>query len=221
MDVTLPEAVLLVALDDEKGNTGNQSLDIGLAAAVLLELARADGVTVADEKVVTAGGAPPTDPLLGDALALIADDGKPRKPKHWVDRFPGKLKPFKERVAGGLVERGVLTEERSKVLGLFPTTRWPEADAAPERHLRERLQAVLVQGAEPAEPEALLIGLLEPMDLVKAVVDKDDRKAAKQRAKEIKETGIAGEAVRESVQAMEAAIMMSVVIPVVVATGSS
>jgi len=222
MELTLPEEVLLIALDDEKGHSSNSALDLGLAGGTLLELARAEAVAVdADEKVVPTGAAAPQDPLLRDALTVITDDGKARKPKHWVEKLPGKLRPLKDAVASGLVDKGVLSEERSKVLGVFPRTRWPEADPAPERHLRERLHAVLVQGAEPTEQEALLVGLLEPMDLVKHVVGKGDRKQARQRAKAIKETGIAGDAVRKSVQAMQTAVMVAVIVPATVTAGGN
>ena len=81
-------------------------------------------------------------------------------------------------MAARLVERGVLSEDRHKVLGLFGVDRWPEADPEPERALRERLRAELTGAAEVSERTALLAPLLRASDLVGKVVAKDERKAA-------------------------------------------
>jgi hypothetical protein len=209
----LPEQLLLLALDDDKGtDQSSYGSDPGLAAGLLLELAREDLVRV-DGKHLHAEPGSPSHPLVREALEAIRTDDKPRKAEDWVGRLPKELKPLRDRVAGGLVEQGVLDERRSKVLGIFDRTRWPEADPAPERELRARLREVLVTGREPTEQEALLVGLLEPLRLVDRVVEKDERKAAGRRAKEVAEQGIAGDAVRDAVSAVQAAVMTAAIVP--------
>jgi len=142
-----------------------------------------------------------------------------------VNGLPRKLKPLAAQVGQSLADRGVLAEQRAKVLGIFPTTRWPEVDPNPERELRQRLTGVLVQGVEPGPHTALLISLLTPLGLVNGLVDKQDRKGAAARAKDIaKETASAtatSAAVSRSVQAVQAAIMVAVLVPVMVSTTGS
>ena len=70
----------------------------------------------------------------------------------------------------------MLEEERHKTLGLFASTRYPERDPAPERELRAQLRAVLVDDAEPSPFVTSLLGLLVPLDLVKRVVDRSERR---------------------------------------------
>ena len=80
--------------------------------------------------------------------------------------------------------RGVLDERRHKTLGLFTSTRYPELDPGPETELRARLRRVLVDGAETRTPRTTaLLGLLVPLDLVKRVVERDERKAAQARVR--------------------------------------
>ncbi|MDO9357207.1 MAG: GPP34 family phosphoprotein, partial [Solirubrobacteraceae bacterium] len=127
----IAEELFLLTHDDESGKgSGTMGLDNGYAGALLLDLAAA-GLIDADDELVRpatyAGGTPP-HPLLEDALAELRASKEPRKAKHWVNKLPGALKPIGTRVGASLVERGVLSEERSKVLGLFPTTKWPEVD---------------------------------------------------------------------------------------------
>ncbi|MGQ0773930.1 MAG: hypothetical protein ACT4NY_05855 [Pseudonocardiales bacterium] len=70
---------------------------------------------------------------------------------------------------------------------------------------------------EPATSDPLLLGLLAPLDLVGSLVDKDQRRAAKKRSKEIAYEGIVGTAVSDAVREIQAAVMVAVIVPVVAA----
>ncbi len=70
---------------------------------------------------------------------------------------------------------------------------------------------MLLGDREPAERDALLLGLLVPLDLVGGLVEKDQRRTAKTRAKEIAEGGVAGTAVPDAVREIQAAVMVPVV----------
>ena len=223
MELLLAEQTLLVALDDAKGtNTATWAGDGGLAAALLLDLGHRELLHVdADRRLVAVDGEVPGHELLAEAHAAVRASEKPRKADDWLVRLPGQLKPLRERLARGLVARGLLSEERSRLFGIFPQTRFPAADPGPERELRQRLTDVLVAGRAPTEEEALLIGLLAPLGLVDRVVAKDQRRAARQRAEQIGELGVTGPAVRDAVQALQAAVLTAAVIIPAVTGGSS
>ena len=206
VDLILAEQTLLIALDDEKGRDRTQwGSDPGLAGALLLDLARLELVTVdAAGKIVAVDGALPGHELLRDAYTTIRGSSRPRKAKRWVGRLPRELKPLRRRLSRGLVQRGILSEQRSKWFGVLPRTRFPTVDPAPERELRERLRGVLLAGRDPSEEEALLLGLLEPLGLIDSLVAKGQRRAARKRAKTVAEQGVAGNAVRDAIHAVQA-----------------
>ena len=106
----------------------------------------------------------------------------------------------------------MLSEQRRKVLGLFKTTRFPEADPEPERELRQRLRAVLLSERQPTPEDAMLIGLLRPYDLPEQLVPKERRQDAKRRAEEVAEDGTAAKAVAGALQEIQGAILASVAI---------
>jgi hypothetical protein len=222
MDLILAEELLLLFLDDEKGSdTASWGGDPGLAGAILLDLTRLHAIGEADGKLVATPGARPEHPLLAAAHDAIAADAKRRDAKGWVGRLPKELKPLRERVAERLVERGVLSEQRRRVLGLFPTARFPEADPAPEAELRERLRAVLVTERQPTPQDAMLVGLLRPYDLVAKLVPKDRRKDAKRRADDIAEGGAAAKAVDDTLKGIQAAVMASTTAAIVATTATA
>jgi hypothetical protein len=152
------------------------------------------------------------DAGLEGAMRLDAELGAP---------VPGGDGKPAERVATGLVERGVLDAERSKTLGLFKSVRFPQRDPEPERALRAHLRDVLVERAEPTEWDALLLSLLVPLDLVKRVVDRSERKAAEARAKDIADRGPVGDAVRKEVQKEVTAMIVSSVVVTTTTTVTS
>lgn len=151
-------------------------------------------------------------PLLAGVHQRIARD-QPRLARHWVTKLPRHLKVGRA-VGHSLAGRGVLEERRTKVLGLFARTTWPERDPGPERRLRAELTGVLVGGLAPTAATASLIGLLEALGVTRRLLtgglDPEQRKRARAAAKAIgrdqrKMTGVSS-AVAISVREAQAAI---------------
>ena len=115
----------------------------------------------------------------------------------------------------------MLSEERRKFLGIFKTTRFPEANPGPERELRERLRAILVGERQPTPEDAMLIALLRPYDMPERLVPKDRRKDAKRRAEEVADGGVAAAAVKDALQQIQGAILASVAISAATVTVTS
>ena len=151
----IAEELLLLLLDEESGKLlvdAQTHADPALAGSVLVELAIAGRVDIAAENdgggesaTVKAGrlyvrdASPIGDPLLDEAMNRMADwTGK--RPQTVVQKL---VKGLRKTLAGRLAAAGVLSEEHARVLGLFPTTRWPERDARPEHEIRARVAAVL------------------------------------------------------------------------------
>jgi len=222
MDLIIAEQLLLLFLDDDKGSErASWGGDPGLAGALLLDLTAAGAIGERDGKLVATPSVALEHPALRAAYAAVAASEKPRDAKGWVGRLPKELKPLAGTIADPLVERGVLAEERRKLLGLFKTTRFPQVDPAPERELRERLRAVLLGERTPAPQEAMLVALLQPYDLVGKLVPGDRRKEAKQRAKALAEGGAAVKAVDDAIKGIQAAVIASTTAAIAASTAVS
>lgn len=204
----LAEEVLLIALDDKRGDDRSSwGIDSGLAGAVLLDLAERGCIGDDAGRLTAADCEPLDDPLLAETLELVR--AEPDDAKGWVAKLPKRLEPLRQRVADGLVERGILEHERRRVLGLFPANRHPEVDPEPERELRERLRTVLEGEREASPREALLISLLEPHGLATGLVPKERRKQAGERAKAITDGGSVSSAVGDAVEQIQAATVVA------------
>jgi hypothetical protein len=80
------------------------------------------------------------------------------------------------------------------------------------------LHDVLVMGAEPDPDTAALLSLLVPLDLVKRLVPREERKAAAARAKAVAERGPVGDAVRAAVQREIAAVVAATLVATTAST---
>jgi len=219
----IAEDLLLLLLDDESGKMTNSTyLETGVGGALLVELALGGHVEVlkgsglwARAKVHPTDAQRPTDPILVEALGLVAE--KERTAEDLVGRLGRKRR---EALLARLEADGILRREEDSVLGLFPRRRWPTVDSSHERDVRRKLGDALVRGATPDERTAALVALLSSLDIVHKVVDREGLPARdlKKRAKQISEGDWAAKAVRDAVQATQAAIAAGAIVATTAAT---
>ncbi|WP_229350563.1 GPP34 family phosphoprotein [Streptomyces sp. UNOB3_S3] len=105
----------------------------------------------------------------------------------------------------------MLIEQQHRVLGLFATRRYPEANGAPEKELRQRLQAVVLGGVAPDERTAGLIALIHAAKLHRLAFPGVPRKQVADRMAEVASGQWAAESVRTAIRDMQAAMAAVVV----------
>ena len=215
--LALPDELLLVALDDERGTRAHATeLEPGLAGAVLVDLALRGRLDVDGRTLRTVDPSPAGDAVLDEALATIAGEPRDRPVKHWVRTLQ---KGVRERVADRLVAAGVLRQDEQKALWVFPVTRLPAADLASEAAVRARLDDAVLRGVTPDERTAALAALVHATSLGRTVFPEMKRRALDRRLAELGEGQWAAEAVRRVVQ--EAAAATAAVIAATAVTTTS
>jgi len=149
--IALAEELLLLAYDDQTGKaTGSRiGLDLGMAAAVLVDLALNGNLTVIDPT-------PVGDPIEDAVLAKAAADD-PHTPAQWLQRLRHGLRA---RVLEDLVARGVVRDVDETQLEFIHVHRYPTTDHAYEAEIRKRLAEALITEAAPDERTAALATLL-------------------------------------------------------------
>jgi hypothetical protein len=201
--VLLVHDLMLLLLDDESGKQRPlTALPQLLAGALLVELAAAGVVDVDDRGRLLRAAAPaPTEPLLADATRTVED--------HLGKKPDRALRPLgngvRERAVADLVGAGILTEQKHKTLGLFPTTRHPAVSTAYEDELRARVTAVLEGQVRPDHRTGPVIALLQASGALPKIVPVSDRKRARTIAKEVSEGNWAAASVRRAVKAAQSA----------------
>jgi len=218
-ELTLSEQLLLLALQDEKGTVisrASMALDFGLTGALLMELALRDRIAVRDGKLGIMVSDPTGDPLLDEVLNnIVGRDGKPRPLRYWLPRLARKIKRLRHRVADRLVASGILRCEHRRILGIFPSVRYPTVNPLPELETRERLKSAILMDAEPGKDTIVLAGLLKACNLVQEVFDKRTKKQALRRLRKLTADEPVSRAVGETVAAVQAAVTAAVTTAVI------
>lgn len=168
MDITLPQALLLLSLNDKTGKTEDGYYQPALAGAALADLFLHNTIELqADPEVIV--------PLrhsvdLGAFLSIcdqaIGSASKPQGLVYWVNQLAAQ-KDFIATIADELCHLGALTRESTKVFGLFSRTVWPEASPAMESALKaEMAQAMFQETGAVNERICLTIALAQAVDLL-------------------------------------------------------
>ncbi|RXR26851.1 GPP34 family phosphoprotein [Oerskovia turbata] len=223
------EDYLLLVLDDVTGRpVGDASyLQQVAAGALLVELALTGRVDLAGDssgwrsgRVVVRDQASTGSALLDDALVTVkSKEGS--TPKSLVEVL-SRSRPA-DVALDGLVQRGLLRREEGRILGIFPTTRWPAADSRHEGDVRRTLTQVLRDGVAPDERTGALVAILAATKQAGRVMaagaelSATARREIDHRAKEIAEGSWAAGATRRYVEEITAATAAALTTTVVIA----
>jgi len=152
------EELLLLAYDDQTGKaTGSRiGLDLGMAAAVMVDLALAGRIAYVDGYLKVINPTPVGDPIA-DAVLAKAAAGEPHTPAQWLQRLRHGLRT---RVLADLVARGVVQDVDETQMDFIHVHRYPTIDRAVEAGIRKRLAEALVDESPPDERTAALATLL-------------------------------------------------------------
>ncbi|MHC5211450.1 MAG: GOLPH3/VPS74 family protein [Planctomycetota bacterium] len=226
----LYEELLLLALNDEKGTPvfGVQA-EFAVGGALLAELLMAERVrldgTGRKARLQLADHRPLGDELLDECLAKVRDAKRSANLQTWVTRF-ARLPRLRRRASEGLVRRYILRRQEGRVLLFFPHTTFPERDPGPERELVSRLKRAITHGTSRVDPRsAVLISLASKTGLLRQVFRSKEERAQLKRCKSRIAAIVAGEATgraaKQAIDAMNAAIVATCVVPAVVASSAS
>ncbi|RAS60405.1 Golgi phosphoprotein 3 GPP34 [Lentzea atacamensis] len=212
----LPEDLMLLFIDEDDGRVlmDTTSIHNALAGAVLLELVNAGRVAFEPDgkKLAVVDPAPLPNEFLQESLSRL---NKPMKPQRAVERLRTHVR---DNVMAQLEGRGVLSVEKTKMLGIFPTKSCVIQDRRAISDVRDAVGDVALGHRAPDERTGALISLLYAVKALHKVFDGDKREM-NARAKEISAANWTGAAVQKAMEAVQVAVMAAVVASTAVAAG--
>ncbi len=217
--LNLPESLLLLALNDETGERFVSYVDYALGGAGFAELILRGVLMPSQEKDgrFSWGDKGPTgDAFLDRCRDIIDKTGVGKDPKTLVAAI-GKKSGVSQPLIDNLVARGVLHERTKKVFFFFTQKIYPEADPSAERELKARLAQVMFGNGDAGPEDSVLVALAKNMDLLKRNFDKDQLRQHKTRIEAIaKGDQLAATATKAAIDAVHAAIFVTVILPAVI-----
>ena len=224
MALFLYEEIFLLALRNEKGTISTCYSEYAIAGAILAELSLGRRISIDNtrKRLVTLDDARPSgDPIIDEALRKMATAKRRGSLQTWVSRLAG-AKNLKHNVARQLCHRRILRLDEDKILFLFTRKTYPEINPVPEKEIVDRVRTALFSDDDRLDPRTVvLISLANGADLLGEAFGRKAVKARKKRIEQIVNGEMTGKATKEVIAACQAAVMVAVIMPTLIATTSS
>ena len=221
--IRLYQAVMLLALSEERGTMNGAYVEYATAAALLSELLMHERIAIeADNKnkVSVVDDASTDDALLDEALGQIKSAKRQRKLQDWVQKL-GQLKDLKHKVAQSLADAHIVAAEKEKVLWLFERRVYPELNPEPEQQIREAMRSAVMSDDEVEPRVAILVALANSAKLLPQVFTKQELKQRKKRIEQLEKGEMVSTAAKQAVAAIEAAVMVAAIMPAITAASTA
>ena len=218
----LHHELMLLAIRDDIGTFSGGMFLYSVSGAMVSELLiRQKIVLNKDENplVELVDTKPTGDEILDELLEEIKTSKKQRSLKDWVYQA-ANLKELKHRIAQQLCDHGILKQDEKKVLWLFTQRVYPELDGSVEDSLRARMAAIMFDpDVKPDARTAVLIALASHASLLKDNFATEELRQHQERIKQLADGDLlATGATKETIEAIQAAIMVAALIPVLTTT---
>lgn len=182
-DLRIYEKAMLLILKDKEGTVAVSMYTHGLAGSILMELFLEQRLELEGKhRVIKVSDTTPlADPLLDECLTLIKNSSEERRALHWISTI-ASLAKLKDRIAGQLCQKGILREDKGKVLFFFTRKIYPELDPKPEADLVEELrQAIFTDCSSVSAHTAALVAVGNGTGLLVGTFKRKDLKLRKER----------------------------------------
>lgn len=211
--LNLPEEFFLLSIDDNKGKIiaeVSDGLELGLAGALLAELALQDRIGLKDKRLVVTNPAPTGDGALDEALEAIGKEKRLRKISWWLSKLAGQ--GLSETISERLVKRNILKIEHKRYLWVIPYDVFPQLDASAKYWVKHHLRRAVLAGGEATPGIIALLSLLKASRLLDLVFTRDEKKVARRKVEALVASEPFGAALAETIEDIEAAMSTVIIV---------
>ena len=220
--LSLKEKFILLAYHPDKGTYLTENfMGYGIAGAMLLELAALKKIVIEDKKVKLVDRKMTGDSQLDFLMAILIKAGKPLRVKGLVTKLQMKNKSIRKPLVEGLVRKRYLRAVEKHFL-FIKYYRHPSANIGYRKDLEEYIRRLVLRNIPAEDPDIpLLTGLAGACRFAPRFFrNRQERKIAARRIKEIIKESPVDKAIDETIKAVQAAIIASIASSAVVANTS-
>lgn len=217
----IAEEVLLLSTRPDGRPVASGTQDVAVAGAFVYEFAQRGRVTVDKRGLLRVVDASPTEDALLDLVLREFAAREAKKPKTVLPKVGTGLPTA---VYHRLVERGLVVRQASRLLGVFPRTRWPVVAGDRREQTLAELAQVLRGERRPDARTGALVALIQASGCTAKVLSGPSglsRREAVARAKDIGHGDWASEAVAKAIADAQAAIAATIAVTSSVGAGST
>jgi hypothetical protein len=215
------EKFLLIAHHPDRGRfmIPKAYLQYGIAGAILLDLTIEDRIETDGTKLSLKRARASTDQVLNDVIALMSQSPKSRKAEYWIGKLGRRYNKYLLQILRGLAGKRIVHIEDKKFLGLIPYKKSFLLESYTRSNLVRQLKDEIMGYRGVPGDNMALAGMIEACRMHRILTtDRDELKHIKSQLKRmIKENPVA-DAVTQTVNQVQAAVIASITAAVVAST---
>lgn len=224
-ELKIYQALILLALCEEKGTMNASYVGYAVASALLTELLMLEKIQVdptekkpKKAKVEVIDSFPTGDAILDEALDKIHNAKRQAALRDWVSKLAG-IKDLNHKVAKTLAADNILKAEEEQILWLFTRRIYPEINPEPEQRLRHELRRLVLDKPLEIDPRIVVtLSLARAAHLLPQVFSKAELKANKEKIDAIANGEGIGKITKEVIEGIQVALMMAAIMPAITVT---
>jgi len=200
--LTVSEEILLLVIDDASGEFLSLPImarEHALAGAMLMDLAFARRIDCDQKDLHLVEATPVDDPILNEALSIIAAEKEVHSPKYWVEWFARQAADYEHKLLDRLIDKGILRKEEHKFLWVFSSRRYPVINNREEREVKYRISSVLFSDEIPEARDIAIICLASACNLLEEIFSAREVAAAQERIQQVCRMDLIGNAVFKAI----------------------
>ncbi|WP_372948642.1 GOLPH3/VPS74 family protein [Mariniphaga sp.] len=220
--LSLSEKLYLLAVHPQKGGiiyAASQKLDFALSGALFMEMILDKQIEIENKRIKVVN-TKSNNPIQNYLLQKMRKAKRPRKVTTWISKFRFSVKRIRRQIKTSLVRKGTLKLEEKQFL-FFQWKKPVLLNKQAVYKLQSEIENQILQGTT-SEENIMLLSLIKPAGLLKRIFqDKDKRKLAEQKLKQLMEGNQVSEAVSAAVAAAQAVVVSVAASSVAVTAGAS
>jgi hypothetical protein len=202
--LSFAEEIYLLALDEESGRiempNKNIVLNNALVGAVLGELSFLGKIDSDNEFVYILNTERTGKPILDIVLEQLAELKDTKIP---TDNCIGSIffsaAPLEEMVRRELLEKGILKEEKGRILWVIPTRRYPIINNQEIKDVESRLRELILSDEIPDPRDTVLVSLADVCGLLEQILSPKEFKRSRERINTLARMDLVGQKVRTTI----------------------
>lgn len=168
VDLTFPEKIILLALDD-KGWFGNSenSIKFGLAGALIFELIIAGKIEIRDFRIHVLDQTRVTDPILEKAFDLIRNSKKERSIKSWIQRIVYRKMMLRKVIIKSLIAKKIVRKEEYNLMRVFYQFKYPLTDQGLKIEIQKDLAQKILEDKDLSDKDLMLLTVINSCKMIR------------------------------------------------------
>lgn len=208
--LTIPEEILLLSIDESGGiSPETKTLDVVIAAAILMDLAIRKKIDTDLHYLIHVDGTPTGDAILDDALTFLFEKKESKSPAYWLTQLGLRADAYKEDLLASLTLKRVLKVDNKRILWMFASRKYPVIGNQELKDVKSRISELIFSKELPELNDMAIISLAHYGSLLDFIFTPAEIVKYQARIEQIAKMDLIGQSIGQALHELSLSFQLS------------